>query len=121
MDRREIEEAIAVLEAGAMDDVADYVMRGRRLKHLADVELGEHFLGRARAWAASPRNGMIAGEIADVTSEFTLRGGVPPLDAAREHLAAAVTSISGEGFMALSPKEHHLLLSSLGKDPEPTF
>jgi len=68
MDHSEIEQAIAFLEARAMDDVADYVVRGRRLRHLDDAALTDRFLGRARAWAANPGKGMIASDIADVTS-----------------------------------------------------
>jgi hypothetical protein len=119
MDHSEIVEAIALLEARAMDDVADYVVRGRRWQHLDDDALSDRFLGRARAWAANPANGMIAGEIADVTSEFTLRGGEPPLDAARDHLATAVAGIAGEMLGGLSAEAQGVLAASLARSDQP--
>ena len=96
MDLGTFESTLAALEAEAMNDVADYVARGRRLQHVGDEELAARYLSSAEAWAASPMDRAVAGDVVDAASEFTLRGVVPPYDAARGHIEIAVAAIVRE-------------------------
>jgi hypothetical protein len=85
MNDDEIEaEVEAFLRSGEMDQIEDYSARGRAYQRAPQDELVELWIAAFKGWVETPTDVEARQRERDLSSEFRLRGGEPPLWAARE-------------------------------------
>ena len=76
---------IRLLDHGELEDVADYVRRGRALKAQSPDQLEQTWVAAFTLWATH-QTGKNRQAVNDIRAEMSLRGGTPPYQRVRTSL-----------------------------------
>lgn len=94
MDADQIEDIVSsILAETAMEEMRDYLTRGRRFRDADTDTLKQHWVAAFKSWANDLSNRQAVGVVKDSAVELQLRQIEPPYEAVRaetERLAAQV-------------------------------
>lgn len=88
---------LAFLQSNRLDNVADYVRRGRKHAALSDNELVAAWKAAFAAMAMDPFSQEVRDADQDLSSEFDLRKKVPPYAKIRDLMDAFTKRVEAEG------------------------
>jgi hypothetical protein len=83
MPPSEKDEILAMLENNSMEEMQDYLQRGRDLAHVSDGELVDAWVAQMNFWAEQSKD-YYGRMYNDCTAELSLRKIEPPFDRAAE-------------------------------------